>query len=74
MCLQIAKELETDRIRVEEEVLATARIATQLEGRLQSLHEAKEAAERALSASETRAAEARWTCIVCCSSTKARES
>ena len=59
--LQIAKELEAERAKVEEQVVATVRIATSLEARLQAAHAAKDAAEHLASVSERRAAEVSHT-------------
>ena len=55
--MQIAKELESERARVEDEIIATVRIATSLEARLQSANAARAAAEYAASVAEQRAVE-----------------
>ena len=55
--MQIASGLEADRARLEEEVVATVRIATNLESRLQAANQARQKAEGASTAAESRARE-----------------
>ena len=55
--LQIAKQLEEARARVEEEVVATVRIATALEARLQAAHKSVANVEQNAAAAERRAIE-----------------
>lgn len=62
VCVQIAKQLEEARARVEDEVVATVRIATALEARLQSAHKNVAAAEQNAAAAERRAVE---VCVSC---------
>ena len=55
--MQIATSLEMDRARLEEEVVATAKIAAKLENRLQAAHAAKSKAEQSSAYAEARARE-----------------
>ena len=55
--MQIAAKLEEEKARIEEEVLATARIATSLEARLRSAHAAEETASAQAAAALRQAAE-----------------
>ena len=55
--MQIAKDLEVERAKVEEEVVATVRIATSLEARLQAANSFRANAEHMASLAEKRAAE-----------------
>ena len=62
-CVQIAAKLEEEKARIEEEVLATARIATSLEARLRSAHAAQEAASAQAAAALRQAAEVQPSCM-----------
>lgn len=53
--LQLTRSLEEDKVRLEDEVLATVQIASKLEARLQTANSARSAAEGQAISAEARA-------------------
>ncbi len=63
MLLQVAHELEEAKARLEEELIATARIVTQLETKLRAAQARVYAAEEAAELAHARA-QVRWCCKI----------
>ena len=58
MCVQLTKDLEAGKARVEDEVIATVQIATQLEARLRQAKQDAELAQQQAQQAQQRANQA----------------
>lgn len=64
MCVQLTKELEAAKARVEDEVIATVQIATKLEGRLRQAKQDADLAQQQAQQAQQRANQVRCCILV----------